>query len=807
MKKKIRSFVLLLTVLALLFGLTACGEPTESEAKPSELKAEGKSAAEDEYVYHAEFKKIADGFKSFLNPRIFTDDGFYATAYEKLRDRIPEGVTPEYEDQYAVYGSKLYFVGYDGSLQELTEYSSVPAPENTEEKKNYESSSDLSGITITPDGKLIVIENVYESWYTGEGEVERYSDEYYANMASQSANYIRTLDESGRELSCAKIDLPPEAYLFAYNMFIDPDGSAIVPGENAIYKIAPDGKIVSKIEMKGYPDSIFQLADGTGYVTVWGDSSEQAIKLDFDAEGEAETIDLPMGAYSPVGGGKDYDIYYNDGSYLCAVNLGETEPVRLFNWLNCDINGGTVDKFRVNEDGSISMILGTYNQLDEAYTVELAKISKVKSSELPKKQTLTLATQGVDWDIRDLIVRFNRKSEDCRIEIIDYSEFNTEEDYQAGAKKMSTELIAGKVPDIIDLSNMPYTQLASKGLLEDLYPYIEVDGEFSKEDFFENVFRALEVNGKLYSTCSNFSINSLIGAASVVGDEPGWTYDDYYAALAEMPEGCTGLDVYAARPEILSACLALDLNHYVDWTEGKCNFNSDDFKQLLEFTATFPESFDWENYEWTEEDSTETRIAEGRQMLMNASIYSITDSRYIDYYFGGDATYIGYPTVTGTGNMLGTGSGYAMSATSEHKDQVWSFLRQFYLEENQANVWGLPTNRNVFNKLLEKEMTAEYLKNADGTYKLDDDGNRVVSPKGSIGSANGKVYSFYALTQEQADELLHVIETTDKISSGNEKIYEIVARHAQAYYAGDKSIDETVKLIQSEANIYVNEQR
>ena len=76
-----------------------------------------------------------------------------------------------------------------------------------------------------------------------------------------------------------------------------------------------------------------------------------------------------------------------------------------------------------------------------------------------------------------------------------------------------------------------------------------------------------------------------------------------------------------------------------------------------------------------------------------------------------------------------------------------------------------------------------------------------------MGSSTGEVYNFYALTQEQADKLTELIESTDKISDDNEKIYAIVEKHARAYYAGDKTLDETAKFIQSEANIYINEQR
>ena len=45
------------------------------------------------------------------------------------------------------------------------------------------------------------------------------------------------------------------------------------------------------------------------------------------------------------------------------------------------------------------------------------------------------------------------------------------------------------------------------------------------------------------------------------------------------------------------------------------------------------------------------------------------------------------------------------------------------------------------------------------------------------------------------------------MASYDTSIYDIVKEQAQAFFADQKSIDEVARLIQSKANIYVNEQR
>jgi hypothetical protein len=73
--------------------------------------------------------------------------------------------------------------------------------------------------------------------------------------------------------------------------------------------------------------------------------------------------------------------------------------------------------------------------------------------------------------------------------------------------------------------------------------------------------------------------------------------------------------------------------------------------------------------------------------------------------------------------------------------------------------------------------------------------------------ADGSIKYVYALTQEQADKLLDVIMTTTKVADESDSIFDIVNEQAQAFFAGQKSAEEVARLIQSKANIYVNEQR
>lgn len=809
MKK--RNLIALLLALAMCLSLAACGSGTDS---PTSTKDAPGATPAPEYVYTAEFTDFLKDSKDYVYPRVYTDGGFYATSYEKVGEDIPEGVTPEYEGQYDVYQTMLYFASNDGKMKKLEKYQPLPAEENVNGYKDFRASSDLSNVGLASDGNLISIETTWASWFEGPEGMSQRDDEYWNYQKYSQRYYIRKLDKEGAELSCAEIPVDENSYLTTYAMQIDDQGNVLMQdGNSNLRAVALDGtdSYVIKNEGNLYIDSLLKLGDGRIAALTWGENGQEIALIDSEKGAFSESMPVSFNAYNAVPGTGEYDLYYTNGANFYGYSMEKDESEKLFNWLSCDVNGERLGQINVDEDGTITGYLSEYNDKNETYDFQRITVKKVPYDSVPHKETIRLACIGYDYDLADEIIKFNRANDQYRIEMQDYSEYNTEDDYSAGFTKLNTEILAGNVPDIISLSGLNYTQLASKGILEDLYAYIDADPELDRDDYFQNVLGAMEVDGKLYMTVSNFMINTLIGAASVVGDEPGWTYDELEAALATMPEGCDVLDYYVTKDTILQTCLALDMDDFVDWGTGKCNFDSEQFTDLLAFADKFPEEFDWNTYEYSDEDSTDTRLAQGRQMLVQGNIYSIEDLLYGSYQqsLGGDITYIGYPTLNGTGNMINSAdSGYGMSAKSPYKDAIWQFLRTFFTKDYQDSRWALPSRRDIFEEKLEEACTIQYQKDGEGNFLLDENGEKI--PIARYGMWNGETNEYeeiYSMTDEQAAKLVELVETTTKVADYNSDIFSIVQEQAKAYFAGQKSAEEVAKLIQSKANIFVNEQR
>lgn len=799
---KTKRMLCLALALLMLLSTAACGtQPAAANetAAPTPVQ-------DDELVYAASFLPLNGTLENGLSPMAYTDTGFYATTWVKIGEREHgEDEVADYEGQFDIYGSALYFVGYDGTLKKVENYQPLPVPENTENYSDYYGSSDITKLLVLPDGNLLCIETQSINWYDGP-ESERYTDNQWNYRKYEQHYYIRTLDANGAELKCVPLSetLYQDSIEF-YNALLDSEGNILCASNYDLLLFSQEGELLKTITCDDYPSGLVALPDGRVCLSLWSDVGVEFRVVNLTEGTLGEKIALPAYCYNPRVGGGEYDLYYQGGMFLYGCKLGDTEGTILLNWINADVNPDYLNNFTMREDGSIVGLLTEWG--GDTVKNEIVELKLVPRSSLPKKETLTLAVQYLDYQVQQKIIDFNRKSDTTRIEVMDYSQYNTEEDYTAGLTKLTTEIMAGNLPDLLSLNQLPYDQLASKGLLENLYPYLDADPELKREDFFQNVLAALEVNGGLYQVAPSFQIGTLLGASSVVGAKPGWTYADFEAALATMPEGCSPLDQYTTRDDMLQRLVTLEMDRLVDWQTGKCSFDSEDYINILNFANRFQAEFDWENYEWSEDDSAEKRIADGRQMLMAVSIYSMDDLLYNDFYFGGDATYIGYPTSEGVGSMMNISEGFAMSAKCAHKDEAWAFLRTVLSEEYQENIWGLPVNVNAFNKKLKEAMTPEYVKDADGNFVLDEDGNRIEVSRGGIGMSDGTVYNLYAMTQAQADKLLETVNTTTRVMNQNSSLLEIISNEAQAFFAGQKTAEEVARLTQSKVNIYVNEHR
>ena len=802
----------LLLALCMVLGLAACGNGGDDTSQLSG------TIYMPEYIdFNLDAEYINSGYCDGQNVYVIAE---IRTETEPYVDPDTGESFPNYE-----YTTGIYRIPLDGGEPvKLENFESTPIPEGVE------GSSNISNIRGGEDGTLWVTEDVYTTTFELPADFDPNTDDKW-NYPSESTNsqILRQLDSTGNELSRIDTSGMQEKLGADYinSMVMDPEGYFYTTvqtfgettSENKVVVLDKDQNVLFTIEEENLWGQLTLLGDGTVGMSYWreedGQSSQVLRTIDKAAKGWGAEYPLPPNGGNIYTGSQKYIFYYDNGDSLYGFNKETKAGEKILSWSAANINKDELMFFTFLEDGRIVAMTRSWGMNGNDRTMEMAILTETDASVLKDKVTLTYATQYLGYEERNKIIDFNKSSDKYRIEIKDYSEFNTAEDYKAGLTKLNTEIAAGNVPDILNVSGLPIQQYGAKGLLEDLWPYIDNDPDLGRDAIMENVFKAAEQDGKLYQVFSTFSIQTVVGATKVVGDRMSWTLDDLQAALATMPEGCTIFGEGDTKAGMLSNVLAQNMDAFVDWSTGQCSFDSEDFISLLEFCNSFPLEYDWNNVDGEEYEDDYTRVMNGKQMLLNAGLYDLGDSlQMYEVVFNGDYSFIGFPQEDGSvGSSFSLGNGIAMSSTCKDKEGAWSFMRE-YLMPQYANVdeeymiggYNLSTNKADFEKMVEMAMKKEYQLDENGNQVLDENGQPIEVPKYSYGF-NDLMVDVYATTQEQYDQFMALYNAIDSISTYDENIYNIVNEVAGGYFNGDKTVQDTAKQIQDRVTLYVNEQR
>lgn len=560
-------------------------------------------------------------------------------------------------------------------------------------------------------------------------------------------------------------------------------------------------------------------------------SSAKLVEIDLNAKGYGKEYELGSSINTIYSGSGDYLCYSSSDTGIVGVRADNLQTESVLNLLNLGIDNSNINSMAVNDDGSFVTVGYDYSGMTARSTLSL--ITPIDSSEVKEKKVLTLGCFYIDWNIRSQIAEFNKTNEDYTIYATSYSESNDTSDYTAALTKFNNEILAGNVPDILLISSgMPYNSYASKGLFADLYEFMDKDDVYNRDAFMPNVLKAMEKDGKLYEITPSFTVHTYAAKKSLVGDATSLTMDQANQILATMPEGATLTNDSQTMTASNFLSTAITFSNFVDYANATCNFDSPEFKAILETAKKYPAEIDYDalyndnpNY-WMEQ---ETACRENRALLY--SVYFNDFSTYTntrDAYFGEDISFVGFPgsgAANATGSVISTGSEIAVSSKSKYKDGAWEFIKlvldNAVGEQDSGNYgvaitsdasvaeaadeavkritsqyYGLPVVKSQLQALGQQATIPQTYTDTDGTVQQ-------VDNTYYVGNTEVKVN---LITQDEVNMLIDYFSTVDTIARYDESLTDIINEEANNYFKGTKSVDETASLIQSRASIYLSEQ-
>ena len=693
-------------------------------------------------------------------------------------------------------GNKLYILGqkYDNEdytyTQKLLTIDAATGEQTAKEidlakdsDKNEEVS--LQSLSRYQDGFMGVI---YRYIQPTQEEIDSGSYDlntnYTVEVYDEDLNVLTTisLDELQKSITS------DGGYFYIQNIAADGNGNIYITNDNKLYVIDGNGDIKCQIEFENWINGLFTADDGQVYALYYNENYDSTIApIDLTTKSLGDELEnIPANNYGslqvyPAGDGKIYVVGTNK-LYLYDIAAQTSEEI--LDWVSCDISANRLSGFAVLEDGSFVAVSTTSDYSGDVVktTIELASISNVSASSVKQKKTVTLAMMYLDYDMQESVIKFNRNNDEYRINIKTYvnDDYSNYEDAQT---QFQADVAAGTAGDFFMADgNINVDNLIAKGALADLSDLVDNDADLSMDDFIPNIIDILSANGKLYSIASSFSIQTLAGKVADVGTGKSWTFKDVMELVKSRPEAT--LMSYMTKQSGLETMVRYSMDSFYNAETGECNFNSDDFVALLELCNTFPEDYD------SDSDVSEPTLLRTGKVLL-ADIY-MSNFDYVQLYealYGEPINFIGYPTESGSGAVVSFDTRFCIAAKSKNKDAAWAFIRQTLLPDAQKELdWGLPVNKAAF----EQKIT---------------DAMNVSEDNVSMWYYDDVQVEIKALTEEQAQTIRDIVYGATTEASYDSQLLNIITEEAAYYFGGEKSSSEVAGIIQSRAQLYIDENR
>ena len=649
-------------------------------------------------------------------------------------------------------------VQYDLEAQQKTDFCYQPALDGARDAA-------ISAAALGADGSLWCL--ACRFWRDGEALTKSFTLE--------SVDADGTVSESV-PLDCPEVRSDPE-------LFVNSDGSFLLhtPEDGILTVYDASGQQTAQQSVELLTDPIAADADGQAWLCT--DTEDRAALQAVGSEKQIPisgvTNGLPTLCYGTDAPGV---LYAADSTALYRVSLENGATEKLADLSALGVRGGQRFSRTAN---------GCFVFTDTSTDIPVLAALCPSSSGSRQKTVLTLATVTPDSEVLAQVRNFNRSSADYHVELLDFSALLDSGSYADVFTVWNTAIMAGDTPDMIDLSNLPWHSFADRGLLLDLNTLLP------QEALLPWLWDALSYHGGNFTFPGCFTVETLVGKQSRLGNKSSWSVAEFLklAEASDIPM-FSGM----SRELFLSYMEQYLLDAFWDEETGTCSFDGETFRELLEFANEFPAEFDYENSDMYDTyESDYSRMRSGKQLLTNQSFYGF-DDLYVTFVAMENAPcFVGYPT-TGTPrrSTFQTDTALAITAACIDNDAAWAFVRTTLQEEYQNEIWTLPINKSVFDAKLAEAMKQEFY--------TDENGNQVEQSKGGYGWGNDEMIDIYAVTPEQRDAFMELLHSTTSVNSYDESIMEIVREETGGYFAGQKTLDETVKIIQNRVSLYVAEQ-
>ena len=323
----------------------------------------------------------------------------------------------------------------------------------------------------------------------------------------------------------------------------------------------------------------------------------------------------------------------------------------------------------------------------------------------------------------ELIQKYNNYclknlEESYQIEIV---EFDSEDTMLT---KISTEIMAGKGPDIISLNQkLPFEKLIDNGSFADIDELAELyKSDIDFDDYNSTIMDCGIYNGKRYIIPIAYCPNILITTQEILDkynlENTNFSFKELGIRLSDKDHSYA---LFGNKDETYKFFLSY-VNEYVDFYNKTTEFSSDEFTESLDYIGKMIRN-DNSRKEGTTWDITGNYLFRTSQLSFDGSMMSTLNSYF--YIYNNNSTPVIIPNYNKSAFVQ---CGIALNNNSNNKEKALAFI-QYVLSYDIQKLWSesssspsivvraLPVNKAAFEDVIDHTSKSVYDINDDGEYE------------------------------------------------------------------------------------------
>ena len=598
-----------------------------------------------------------------------------------------------------------------------------------------------------------------------------------AEAADVNNNYISFIlkynyEDETIEAMRLSADMPernnPRQLNLAQEFVVTADGYYYVRDYQGLNIVDHDGNVT---QLAGVNGSVFSYDSSAWYSAYYADDYG-IFRIDEKGNVIERKFGFPLGDILGSVAGR---IFVKGGNGILVYDVEKETTDTLFRWTDVDTVSNDVTNVYLIDDSCIAVM---YNDKSDktGKTFEYEFVGRVSRADITDedREELVIGCMYTPVLLERNIVEFNKSQQKYHASIREYNDRSNEVTTDEATTRLHLDLASGNAPDMLNLQYLDIYNLVDKGVIDDLRPYFDRDTEIDIQDYVESVVEACTIDGVLVSVPMEYVIYSYFGKADMVGESAGWTIDDVAECLNNNPGS-----VFSAwtREFMLARILQYSIDTFIDSDSGTCDFTTKTFDELLDIIEPLPSEA---NY---------SPIEEKTSLINNISLYNFEVIQEYYAQYGDDIIIKGYITADGRAcHNLSVTDAYSIVSTSGCKDGAWEFIKFCLINDNSSMGW-FSSNKQRLQEMIDEELAHA------GEEK-----------RSTFYTEQGAVNYHYA-TQEEIDAVMDLIENVELSESANSEIISIIEEEMESYFAGGKSKEATVAVIQDRVQLYLDERK